>query len=165
MHLKQNSIIKLKPFKVATPIHFIHKYWTILYFILNISRSRARYICKFPEGPVENPADTLQLKRELGWFSASNFIVSTMIGSGIFVSSSSALLYSGSVGLTLIIWLVAGLICFLGKLTIYIIFNEHFPSLKTACTGYPFFRCFHRVSWLLLKLMRFLRLCFTLFLR
>lgn len=73
----------------------------------------------FTDGSVENPADTLQLKRELGWFSASNFIVSTMIGSGIFVSSSSALLYSGSVGLTLIIWFVAGMICFLGKLHLF----------------------------------------------
>lgn len=54
------------------------------------------------------------LKRELGLLSATNFIVGTMIGSGIFVSASSALSYSGSVGMSLVIWASCGIICFLG---------------------------------------------------
>lgn len=59
-------------------------------------------------------SDNIQMKRVLGPFAAANLIVSTMIGSGIFVSASSALKYSGSVGMCLVVWAVCGLICFLG---------------------------------------------------
>lgn len=58
---------------------------------------------------------TVELKRELGLLSATNFIVGTMIGSGIFVSASSALAYAGSVGMSLVVWTACGVICFLGK--------------------------------------------------
>lgn len=57
---------------------------------------------------------SVKLKRELGLFSAINLILGVMIGSGIFVSPSSALAYSGSIGLALIIWIVSGLISLLG---------------------------------------------------
>lgn len=57
----------------------------------------------------------MEMKRELGFFSASNFIVASIIGSGIFVSPSSALQYSGSIGLCLIIWVAAGVISLLGE--------------------------------------------------
>lgn len=64
---------------------------------------------------AEMAAPTVELKRELGLLSATNFIVGTMIGSGIFVSASSALSYSGSVGMCLVVWGTCGIICFLGK--------------------------------------------------
>lgn len=57
---------------------------------------------------------TVKLKRELGLFSAVNLILGVMIGSGIFVSPSSALEHSGSVALCLIIWTVSGIISLLG---------------------------------------------------
>lgn len=56
----------------------------------------------------------VKLKRELGLFSAVNLILGVMIGSGIFVSPASALEYSGSVALCLIIWTVSGIISLLG---------------------------------------------------
>lgn len=59
--------------------------------------------------------EIFELKRELGLLSATNFIVGTMIGSGIFVSASSALNYSGSVGMCLLVWATCGIICFLGR--------------------------------------------------
>lgn len=57
---------------------------------------------------------SVKLKRELGLFSAINLILGVMIGSGIFVSPSSALEHSGSIGLALIIWTVSGVISLLG---------------------------------------------------
>ncbi|XP_044270360.1 b(0,+)-type amino acid transporter 1-like isoform X2 [Tribolium madens] len=58
----------------------------------------------------------VQLKRELGLFSAINLILAVMIGSGIFVSPASALEHSGSVGMCLIVWTLCGIISLLGAL-------------------------------------------------
>lgn len=63
--------------------------------------------------PIQN---AVQLKREMGLFSAINMILSVMIGSGIFVSSAAALEYSGSVGMCIVIWIVCGGISLLGAL-------------------------------------------------
>lgn len=56
------------------------------------------------------------LKREMGLMSAINVIISVMIGSGIFVSPTGALKYSGSVGFCLVVWAVCGVISLLGAL-------------------------------------------------
>lgn len=68
------------------------------------------------ETEITKQDDKIQLKRELGLFSAINFILSIMIGSGIFVSSGSALKYSGSVGMCIIVWAFSGIISLLGKM-------------------------------------------------
>lgn len=57
----------------------------------------------------------VRLKRRMGLFSAVNVILAVMIGSGIFVSPSSALKYSGSVGMTIVVWISCGLVSCLGK--------------------------------------------------
>ncbi|KAG5887524.1 hypothetical protein JTB14_022136 [Gonioctena quinquepunctata] len=64
----------------------------------------------------QEPDGKVQLKRELGLFSAINFILAIMIGSGIFVSPASALKYSGSVGMCLVVWVSCGIISLLGAL-------------------------------------------------
>ncbi|XP_049299520.1 b(0,+)-type amino acid transporter 1-like [Anopheles funestus] len=56
------------------------------------------------------------LKREMGLMSAINVIISVMIGSGIFVSPTAALRYSGSVGFCLVVWTVCGGISLIGAL-------------------------------------------------
>ncbi|RZC22676.1 b(0,+)-type amino acid transporter 1-like, partial [Asbolus verrucosus] len=58
----------------------------------------------------------VQLKRELGLFSAINLILAVMIGSGIFVSPASALEHSGSVGMCLLVWIICGIVSLLGAL-------------------------------------------------
>ncbi|XP_049785782.1 b(0,+)-type amino acid transporter 1-like isoform X1 [Schistocerca cancellata] len=58
----------------------------------------------------------VRLRRELGLFSAVSLIVGVMIGSGIFVSPTSALERSGSVGLCLVVWAVCGGISLVGAL-------------------------------------------------
>ncbi|TRY72032.1 hypothetical protein TCAL_01124 [Tigriopus californicus] len=53
-------------------------------------------------------AQPLHLKRELGLGGGIAMIIGTMIGSGIFVSPGGVLQRSGSVGASLVIWLVCG---------------------------------------------------------
>ncbi|KAK4877142.1 hypothetical protein RN001_009648 [Aquatica leii] len=59
----------------------------------------------------------VQLKREMSLFAAINMILGVMIGSGIFVSASTALKHSGSVAMCIIVWIVCGIISLLGALT------------------------------------------------
>lgn len=73
--------------------------------------------------------DGVQLKRNMGLFSAVNVILAVMIGSGIFISPSSALMYSGSVGMTIIVWALCGVISLLGKQTFAKIFGTILPSI------------------------------------
>ncbi|XP_068082592.1 b(0,+)-type amino acid transporter 1 isoform X2 [Anabrus simplex] len=80
--------------------------------------SRAVTAGQAPEvEPCQEQPQKVQLKRELGLFSAVSLIVGVMIGSGIFVSPTSALERSGSVGLCLVVWAVCGGISLLGTIT------------------------------------------------
>ncbi|KAM3624936.1 uncharacterized protein V6R79_003972 [Siganus canaliculatus] len=56
------------------------------------------------------------LHKEVGLLSGVCLIVGTMIGSGIFISPKSVLLYSGAVGPCLIIWAACGLLATMGAL-------------------------------------------------
>lgn len=70
----------------------------------------------------ENPAgdaeviERVSLKREIGIIGGISIIAGTMIGSGIFASPRWVMVYSGSVGLTIIVWALCGLIGMLGAL-------------------------------------------------
>lgn len=55
------------------------------------------------------------MTRTIGLMAAVNIIISVMIGSGIFVSPTAALRYSGSVGFCLVVWTACGLISLLGE--------------------------------------------------
>lgn len=63
----------------------------------------------------EGDVSIVGLKRRVGFVSGTALIVGTMIGSGIFVSPKGVLQRSGSVGLSLIVWVGSGLISLLGK--------------------------------------------------
>lgn len=56
------------------------------------------------------------LKRNIGLMGAVNIIIGVMIGSGIFVSPTDALRYSGSVGFCLVVWAACGVVSMLGAL-------------------------------------------------
>ncbi|XP_063911416.1 b(0,+)-type amino acid transporter 1-like [Zophobas morio] len=62
------------------------------------------------------PKEVVRLKRELGLFSAINLMIAVMIGSGVFVSPSSTLEHTGSVGMCLIVWTACGIISMFGAL-------------------------------------------------
>jgi len=58
----------------------------------------------------------LELKRTVGLFSGISLIVGTMIGSGIFVSPTGLLDRTGSVAMSLIVWVACGFVSMLGAL-------------------------------------------------
>ena len=54
--------------------------------------------------------ESTKLKRELGLFNGVGIIIGIIVGSGIFVSPKGVLLYSGSPGLALVVWVISGII-------------------------------------------------------
>eukprot|EP00088_Acartia_fossae_P009801 TRINITY_DN14808_c0_g1_i11.p1 TRINITY_DN14808_c0_g1~~TRINITY_DN14808_c0_g1_i11.p1 ORF type:complete len:504 (-),score=55.78 TRINITY_DN14808_c0_g1_i11:477-1988(-) len=68
----------------------------------------------------ENKQDTdegaTKLKRNLGLFDGVSIIVGIIVGSGIFVSPKGVLLYSGSIGIALVVWVLSGLLSLIGAL-------------------------------------------------
>lgn len=64
----------------------------------------------------EDSIGSVKLKRKLGVFEGVAVIIGCVVGSGIFVSPKGVLQYSGSVGLSLAVWVVSGLLSMLGAL-------------------------------------------------
>ena len=62
----------------------------------------------------EAGAEKTKLRRELTLVDGASIIIGIIVGSGIFVSPKGVLQYSGSVGLSCIIWLLSGLLSFIG---------------------------------------------------
>lgn len=116
-----------------------------------------------PVAQGDSSQEKVQLKRELGLFSAVSLIVGVMIGSGIFVSPTMALQEAGSVGFCLIIWATCGVISLLGALCFaelgllvprsgaeYVYLQEAFGSLHKFWGPLPSFLC----SWVYVAVLR-----------
>lgn len=56
------------------------------------------------------------MKKELGLVNCVGIIVGNIIGTGIFISPGAVLQYTGSIGMSLIIWVVSGLATIVGAL-------------------------------------------------
>lgn len=61
--------------------------------------------------------ETVKLKKNVGLLSGITLIVGTMIGSGIFISPKGVLQNSGSVALSMIVWVGCGLLATMGALS------------------------------------------------
>lgn len=68
------------------------------------------------EGGPAGQKSYVGLQRKLGLTSGISLIVGTMIGSGIFASPRYVMENSGSVGLTLIVWSLCGVLAMFGAL-------------------------------------------------
>ena len=69
----------------------------------------------------------IQLKRQIGTFSAFFLIFNRMVGTGIFATPSAILSLSGSVGLALFIWVV-GMIIAAAGMAVYLEFGTGLPK-------------------------------------
>ncbi|KAK7072837.1 Y+L amino acid transporter 2 [Halocaridina rubra] len=64
----------------------------------------------------ESRTELVELKREVGLWNGVGITVGSMIGSGIFVSPGTVLKYSGSIGMSLIVWVLSGLMSMCGAM-------------------------------------------------
>ncbi|XP_061570329.1 cystine/glutamate transporter [Cololabis saira] len=60
--------------------------------------------------------EVVQLRREIGLLPAACFIIGTVVGSGIFIAPKGVLINSGSVGLSLLVWALCGILSLFGAL-------------------------------------------------
>lgn len=68
--------------------------------------------------------EVVHLRREIGLLPAVSFIIGTVVGSGIFIAPKGVLMNSGSVGLSLLVWALCGVLSLFGK-TPHGIINLH----------------------------------------
>lgn len=118
-------------------------------------------------GPVSVPAIPIGLKRRVGLFSGIALIVGTMIGSGIFLSPRGVLECTGSVGLSLVVWSLSGLLSLLGALcyaelgTLISKSGAEYSYILEAFGGPPAF-LFSWISVFILKPAMLSIICLTL---
>ncbi len=67
------------------------------------------------EGDTEEK-EGVTLKREIGLVGCIAFVVGNVIGSGIFISPKGVLQNTGSVGLSLVVWVACGILSTIGAL-------------------------------------------------
>lgn len=60
--------------------------------------------------------ELVHLRREIGLLPAVSFIMGTVVGSGIFIAPKGVLMNSGSVGLSLLVWVLCGVLSLFGKM-------------------------------------------------
>lgn len=77
-----------------------------------------------------------ELQKQLTLFNAITSVVGCIVGSGIFITPTTVLMYSGSFGVSLIFWLVGGIIAAAGGL----VFVELGAMIKNSGAGYAYLR-------------------------
>lgn len=65
--------------------------------------------------------EAVHLRREIGLLPAVSFIIGTVVGSGIFIAPKGVLMNSGSVGLSLLVWALCGVLSMFGETRLLIV--------------------------------------------
>ncbi|KAM9823917.1 cystine/glutamate transporter [Neosynchiropus ocellatus] len=68
------------------------------------------------ESEEKKEEDGVHLRRQIGLLPAISIIIGTVVGSGIFIAPKGVLMNSGSVGLSLLVWLFCGVLSMFGAL-------------------------------------------------
>lgn len=71
---------------------------------------------KSEQSPTQGSSEGFKMKKELTLLDGVAIIVGVIIGSGIFVSPKGVLMYSGSMGMAIIVWILSGILSMLGAL-------------------------------------------------
>ena len=77
-----------------------------------------------------------QLKRSLGCFDIFVYVVSAIIGAGIYVSPGLVAKYTNNMGTAIIVWAISGILCLFGALC----FCELAIALRKTGSGYIFIK-------------------------
>nr|XP_019947870.1 PREDICTED: cystine/glutamate transporter-like [Paralichthys olivaceus] len=64
----------------------------------------------------ETDEEVVHLRRQIGLLPAVSLIIGTVVGSGIFIAPKGVLMNSGSVGLSLLVWTLSGILSLFGAL-------------------------------------------------
>ena len=65
--------------------------------------------------PGDSKDDDIKLKAEMTLMNGCTVIIGCIIGSGIFVSPTGVLQSTGSVNLSIVVWIICGLFTMIGK--------------------------------------------------
>ena len=76
------------------------------------------------------------LKRELSLFNSVSYVIGSIIGSGIYITASSTVKYSGSIGLSLILWCLWSVVAIAGGLS----YIEIVTLIPSSGGDYPYLR-------------------------
>ncbi len=68
------------------------------------------------ETPKPVTSDTVRLTKQIGMFSGATIIVGNIVGSGIFLTPGGVLKNTGSLGMSMVVWVVSGLFSLVGAL-------------------------------------------------
>lgn len=82
----------------------------------NVMKPKKRVQHEEESNSISISQQKVGLKKDLGLLDCVGLIVGNIIGSGIFVSPPAVLHYTGSVGMSLVVWVVSGLFTIIGAL-------------------------------------------------
>lgn len=94
-------------------------------------------VIKTPDHADDNE---IRLQAKMSLLNGCTVIVGSIIGSGIFVSPTGVLKYTGSVNASLIVWIVSGVFSMVSERSLFLFLNKmyNFTRLKTTNI---FFEC------------------------